>query len=571
MEEKKELSMETRLLLAFLLMGLVLFGTQYFYKPPPQPPQATVAKNVPPVAPAEAARPAAPAPPAAPPAEMPGQIKGDKEETVSIDTELYTVVLSNHGGVVRSWILKRGPTGPNGQMIDYKDHNGKPLELVNTAAIGKVPDPFSLATSSDPNPKFNDAFFKIDRASNGLSAMFEYSDGRQDIKKLFKFSQSSYLVEVNTQVLENGVPVAHSIVWRGGFGDETVIKAYNDQRAVYYDLTATKLTENEAKTAKNGPVSVSGRDSFAGLEDKYFAGVFLPRGHNAVQVTTYSDTVPDGSGSDEQHVGTAVGGDGINDFQFFVGPKDTDLLKRVDPKLETMIDWGWFEVLAKPLFLVLNWTADHAVHNWGWAIILVTVVINLLLFPLRISSMKSAKKMQRLQPQIKAINDKYKNVGLRDPKKAEQNQEIMDLYKREGVNPMGGCAPMLIQLPFLYAFYKVLAVSVEMRGAGWLWVHDLSQPETIPIRILPILLIVTQFATQKMTPQAPGADPSQQKMMMFMPLVFGYIFYFLSSGLVLYYLTGNVVGIALQWLMNRGGPPPAPVVVDVKPTPKKKR
>jgi len=169
--------------------------------------------------------------------------------------------------------------------------------------------------------------------------------------------------------------------------------------------------------------------------------------------------------------------------------------------------------------------------------------------------------MQALQPQIKAINEKYKNLSMRDPKKAEQNQEVMDLYKKNGVNPVGGCLPMLLQIPFLYAFYKVLSVSIEMRGAHWFWVADLSQPETLAIHILPILLVVTQFLTQKMTP-SPGMDPSQQKMMMIMPLVFGYMFYFASSGLVLYWLTGNVVGVAQQWLLNRSMPapeaPPAP-------------
>jgi YidC/Oxa1 family membrane protein insertase len=238
----------------------------------------------------------------------------------------------------------------------------------------------------------------------------------------------------------------------------------------------------------------------------------------------------------------------------------------VDPKLEQLIDWGFFGVIAKPLFLALNWTSDHLVHNYGWAIVLVTVAINLVLFPLRISSMKSSKKMQALQPQIKAINDKYKNLSMRDPKKAEQNQEVMDLYKKNGVNPVGGCLPMLLQIPFLYAFYKVLAVSIEMRGAHWLWVTDLSQPESLAIHLLPILLVVTQFLTQRMTP-SPGMDPSQQKMMMLMPLVFGYMFYFASAGLVLYWLTGNLVGIAQQWLLNRSMPAPA-----VQPTapPKKK-
>jgi YidC/Oxa1 family membrane protein insertase len=160
------------------------------------------------------------------------------------------------------------------------------------------------------------------------------------------------------------------------------------------------------------------------------------------------------------------------------------------------------------------------------------------------------KKMQALQPQIQAINEKYKNVGLRDPRKANQNQEVMELYKRDGVNPMGGCVPMALQIPFFFAFYKVFTVSVEMRGAHWLWVADLSQPETLPIKILPLVMVATQFVMQKMTPTT-TTDPSQQKMMMIMPLVFGFMFYNLSSGLVLYYLTSNLVGIAQQWFFNK--------------------
>lgn len=556
MEQKKEISMETRLLLAFLLMGLVLFGTQYFYKPPPPAPAAS-AKISEPAKTAEPAKPVVPTkPPSAVP--MPGQIQAGSEENVTVDTDLFHVVFSNRGAVVRSWILKA-----------YKDRDGKPLDLVDQSALGKVAAPFSLSVKSDQETNLDKALYKIDRTDDGLSLTFEYSDSQVDAKKLFRFVKDSYLVTVDTQVLQNGVPVPNSIEWRGGFGDETVVNAANDQHAVYYDLSASKLVQNDAKTAKNGPVTVAGRDSFAGVEDKYFAAVFLPGGRSSVDVTTYSDPVTGPDNKEVQHVGVAVGGEGVNVLKLFVGPKDTDVLKKVDPKLEQLIDWGWFELLAKPLFLVINWTAHDVVHNWGWAIILVTVGINLLLFPLRISSMKSAKKMQRLQPQIKAINDKYKNVSLRDPKKADQNAEIMELYKKEGVNPMGGCFPMIIQLPFLYAFYKVLAVSIEMRGASWLWVHDLSQPETLPIRALPVLMVITQFLTQKMTP-SPGADPSQQKMMLFMPLVFGYIFYYLSSGLVLYYLTSNLVGIALQWLLNRGSAPP-PAVVDVKPAPKRKR
>ncbi len=260
-----------------------------------------------------------------------------------------------------------------------------------------------------------------------------------------------------------------------------------------------------------------------------------------------------------------VGGDSVNRFTLFVGPKDIDLLRRVDPKLQQLIDWGWYGVIAKPLFLAMHWVNDNVVHNYGWSIVLITIAINLVLLPLRLKSMKSQRKMQSLQPQMAAINAKYKGLSMRDPKKAEQNQEVMEFYKKEGVNPMGGCLPMLVQLPLIYAFYKVLAVTIEMRGAHWLWVTDLSQPEQLPIHILPIIMIVSQFVMQKMTPN-PGMDPSQAKMMKFMPLMFGFLFYNFSSGLVLYWLTSNLVGIAQQWAVNRmmPAPPPPPPPAAVK-------
>jgi YidC/Oxa1 family membrane protein insertase len=550
---KKELSMEMRMVLAFVLMGLVIVVSQYFMKPAPAPTATKegAEKSARPLNPAAVEKPPQPAPAPPKPAQMPGQIHADQETVFGVDTDVYRVVFSNRGAVVRSWVLK-----------DYKDRDGKPLELVNQKALAKVPAPFALsfknqAPATDPNM----ALFKADTSPDGLKVSFEFSDGAALTKKVFQFYKKSYLVAVTSEVTQNGTLVPHSLTWRGGFGDGTVPNALAAQHALYYDLPAAKLQVKQVKDAKDGPVSASGQFSFLGLEDSYFAAVFLPGNRSSVEQTTYADSVPDANGKDEQRIGAGVGGEGVNTLSLFVGPKDTDLLRRVDPKLEQVVDWGFFGIIAKPLFLVLNWTADHLAHNYGWAIVLVTVAINLVLFPLRISSMKSSKKMQALQPQIKAINEKYKNLSMRDPKKAEQNQEVMDLYKKNGVNPVGGCLPMLLQIPFLYAFYKVLSVSIEMRGAHWFWVTDLSQPETLAIHILPILLVVTQFLTQRMTP-SPGMDPSQQKMMMIMPLVFGYMFYFASSGLVLYWLTGNVVGVAQQWLLNRSMPapeaPPAP-------------
>jgi YidC/Oxa1 family membrane protein insertase len=160
------------------------------------------------------------------------------------------------------------------------------------------------------------------------------------------------------------------------------------------------------------------------------------------------------------------------------------------------------------------------------------------------------KKMSELQPQIAAINEKYRGMKMTDPRKQNQQAEVMELYKKHNVNPVGGCVPMALQIPFFIAFYKVLSAAIELRGASWLWVEDLSRPETIPIRILPVAMVVTQFIMQKMTP-ATSADPAQQRVMLMMPAFLGFMFYGVSSGLVLYWLTGNLVGILQQWFFNK--------------------
>jgi len=422
------------------------------------------------------------------------------------------------------------------------------------------------APPGDPNK----GLFQVERSADGLGVTFEYSDGRTATKKTFQFKPNSYLVQITSQISDNGVLLPHELTWRGGFGDQTIVNPSSVEDVAYYDEANSKLVQNALKSADKGPVNTSGQYSFAGIEDSYFAALVLPTAADGgLAVTTYSDPVPGSAGTDEKRIGTGVGGSGLNSFNAFIGPKDSEILGAVNPKLDKLIDWGkYFGFIAKPLFYVLTWTAKHVTgENFGWAIVVVTIAINMVLFPLRFSSMKSSKKMQALQPQIAAINAKYKDLPMRDPRKQQQQAEMMELYKKNGVNPVGGCIPMIIQLPFLYGFYTVLRVAIEMRGASWLWVHDLSQPETLAIRVLPVLLVVTQFMQQKMTP-SPGMDPAQQKMMLFMPLVLGYIFYYLSAGLVLYYMTGGLVGVAQQWLLNRGKP--APAVIPSPPVKKKK-
>jgi YidC/Oxa1 family membrane protein insertase len=258
-------------------------------------------------------------------------------------------------------------------------------------------------------------------------------------------------------------------------------------------------------------------------------------------------------------LGAAVGNiHGPTSERVFVGPKELEVLEKIpvpgvsgaDNDLNGLVDFGWWGIIAKPLFVWLKWTYHHMVPNWGWAIVLQTVIITLALLPLRITQMKSMLKMQRVAPQIKSIQEKYKKYSLRDPRKAAMNEEISALYKKEGVNPAGGCLPMLIQMPFLFAYYRMLSTALDLRHAHWLWIRDLSAAEPFPY-ILPVIMIVSMLIVQRMTPQA-GMDPAQQRMMnVMMPLMMGFIFFRLAAGLNLYYSVVNVIGIAQQAVMNR--------------------
>ncbi len=544
--------MEKRLFLFFALTMLVFLGTQYFFKPAPSPKVVTpIAQKAP-----EAAA-AKPADAVSAAASTTGgglePVQASAEAVTVIDTDVYTITLTNKGGMVKSWLLKK-----------YKDNDGKPLNLVNPSA-GSLPGPFAIdlkgqTTSTDPN----NALYIVKPTADNLGAEFEFSDGKTSVKKSVQFTKSGYLSEVHSEVIYNGSPLSHLLTWRGGFGDQTVRNAIAQEHTVHFDTSNNKLVEKTAKDAKDGPFTETGTFTFAGIQDGFFAAVALPVDSSTMELRTYSDPLtPQGEEKPQPYVGAGVASGVQNRISVFVGPKDIDILRQVNPKLAQLVDWGFFGVIAKPLFLCLNWVNDNWTHNFGWAIILVTAIINFLLLPLKFTSLRSARRMQALQPKIQAINAKYKDISMRDPRKADQNQEVMALYKENGVNPVGGCLPMLVQLPFFYAFYRVLNIAIELRGAPWLWVSDLSRAETLPIHLLPLILVATQFLMQRMTPAA-GVDPNQQKMMMFMPLIFGFMFYYASAGLVLYWLTGNVVGVLQQLIINRFMPMPTPAAPPAK-------
>jgi YidC/Oxa1 family membrane protein insertase len=302
---------------------------------------------------------------------------------------------------------------------------------------------------------------------------------------------------------------------------------------------------------------------WTGIQDRYFAAVFLPpHGPAAGSLETRDWKVPrtvkvDDKDTDEPvpQIATASSGQPATTLRVYVGPKDYDELKKMSPPLQGLVNFGWLEFVADPLFHALKWIHKY-VSNWGWDIVVLTLLLNMILFPLRISSYKSAQKMQRVAPEIKQIQEKYKKYSMRDPRKAEMNKEVMAVYSREGINPVGSCVPQLLQFPIWFGLYRSLQGTIELRHAPWFgWIRDLSAKD--PYYILPVLMGVSMYFSSKMTPMT-STDPQQQAMMKFMPLTMAAMFMVIPypSGLAVYILTSGLVGVVQQWYLNRSHPAP---------------
>jgi YidC/Oxa1 family membrane protein insertase len=549
---QQEPGMERRLLLVFALTFLVIILFQPLMKK--YLPQSTAPA---PEAPA-AAQPSTQAvtslaPQVSVPATGASKQASAEAETV-VENDLYRVTFTNRGGLVKSWILKT-----------YFDEHGNPLELVSKAAEN-YGYPMSLWTYDEAQRnKINSALY-VASDSGKLNApalvTFEYSDADVSVRKTLSFDHT-YLVHLETSVVSKGSQVTAFPMWPAGFGDQSSPSSYAASRIEHqYNDKTERLDIKKI----SGGATLPGPFNWAGVVDQYFAAVFLPDDiQNAAMVTLrHQVDVPrdarnpkPGETTKADVLGVGVGNlRGASVERLYVGPKSLGVLESVPvptlagapPDLRGLINFGFFGVIARPLFLWLKWTYGW-IHNWGWAIVIQTLVINLALLPLRISSMKSALKMQKVAPQIKAIQEKYKKYSMRDPRKQEMNQEVSALYKVEGVNPVGGCLPMVIQMPFLFAYYSMLGAALDLRQAPWLWIRDLSSPD--PWHLLPIGIIITMLLTQRMTPQ-PGMDPSQQKMMtLMMPLMLGVISWNLAAGLCLYWSEGNLIALAQQSVMNR--------------------
>ncbi|MFN7924112.1 MAG: membrane protein insertase YidC [Bryobacteraceae bacterium] len=570
----EKLTQEQRLMLAFGLMAVVLTVSTYLTPQPapvPQKKQGEAAKTAEQKQTAtQTQSSAAPATGQAKSAAAPkpvNRVEASKEETYAVETNLYRVVFSNRGATVRSWVLRK-----------YQDSKGKELELTNPKAVGKVVPPFAIRFHAEqPSDDLNNALWAATVSPDKLTVTFEWSSGPWYGKKQFAFKQDSYVSEVSSEVRNSGVGKPHLLYWLGGFGDGTVIGATASQFSVRYDLSANKRMALAAKEARVGPDAYQahkGRFAFAGITDSFFAALALPDTNRDFEIQSLAhDLENQTDGKVDPFVGVAIGGDAQNRFPFFVGPKETDLLTSTAPNLPKVIDYGMWSFAAAPLFQALHWFYERVVGHWGWTIVVITIVINIVLLPLRLFGYKSSKKMAALQPELALIKAKYKNLPLTDPKRQQEQQETMALYEKHGVSLLNpsGCLPLIIQLPFLVAFYNVLTSAIELRGASWLWVKDLSRPDNAfdPIRILPLLMVGTQVITTKMMPAAGPDAAQQQRIMMMSSLIFIVMFWASPSGVMLYWVTTNLVGILQQWVFNKFTP--APATASASPaSPKKK-
>lgn len=515
-----------KLLLAAVLSFTVLLLWEWLA---PKPARRPVAPVVPTPA-VETRAPAAPSAALPAPAEA---IAATAETATTLENAALRATLSNRGALMTSLILK-----------NYNDDAGRPLELIRAAPPGSPRALGVVFPGQDAlTRKALDALFVVEKTGeSGLR--FRYADSSLSITKELRLS-GGHLFDVRVSV--SGPPYA--VLAAAGLRNP----AQKERTTAYVAPTTAiatvgngfeRVKADDAKATETWPLPERG---FVGVEDNYFLAVLLPR----APATAIALPVPalDAAGQPTQTVAAGISGSGEVAARGYYGPKDVEILDALGLGLERTVDFGWFEILARPLLWLLKWTYSWTA-NYGLAILVVTLIIRILLFPLMHKSYASMKKMQKLAPKMTAIREKYKKARSDAAQRAKMNQELMALYQAEGYNPMSGCFPMLLQLPILIAFFNVLSRSIELRHAPFaFWIKDLSAPDRT--YVLVIIMVATMYVQQAMTPSA--ADPMQKRIFMALPVIWGFFLKDMPSGLVLYWLFSNVLTIVQQVLINKMG------------------
>lgn len=544
-----------RLALAFGVSAAILIVWTLVFPPPkpaprqptPASPTAAAAAAGQPPAVAATPAPAAPVAAAPAPAAVPA-IVASAPRTLTVKNGVLSVRLSNRGGEVVSAVLAGFRGG--------KDEEA-PLELVRKDA------PFAGRTLVyDPADPF------LARAAGALHET-EVVPGDGEVVVRFRYREADGQGVTRTYTFGSGYVVGLRVERDGGRTAAVVLgpgvgNPTPDELANRYtkpgssvSLSAGRSVTRKAKDGLKEPVALGTGYLAAGLEDNYFVTAFLPGAKEAITLRPVSlvppaapakGAVPPAAAEplgETEVVATAAG---TLETGLYLGPKDIDVLRGVRPGMEKLIDYGWFAILVSPLLWLLK-QFHAAIPNWGVAIILATVVIKVVLFPLTWKQLVSMKKMSALQPKMEAIRQKWTPKLKSDPQaRVKMNEETMALYKAEKVNPAGGCLPLLLQMPILIAFYNLLSHAIDLRHAPFaLWIQDLSAKD--PWYVTPILMTLTMWLQQQMMPAT--GDATTRRVMGFLPLVFGFMFKDMPSGLVLYWLVQNVLSIAQQLLLER--------------------
>jgi YidC/Oxa1 family membrane protein insertase len=524
--------MEKRLLLAFVLSAAILLAWSIIFPPPqrPAPPPEPVAE---PTAAVEERTELSEPTEEAPTAEEETAAAVFEEAMGAVAEE--SVVLSN--GVMEVVLTNRGAALSSYRLLAYDGDDGQPLELIQTVPLSEAARPLQLITAAG----LDEALYIVERFEGG--AAFRWSDGRgsQSIKRI-ALTGDGYGLDVE---IDTAGALAASRVSIGTGMRDLAEAEQNSRLALWGEgvvLADGEVTRYKRRKIKERQVLAPASLSYAGFEDAYFLSLLRPEsGPSEVWVEPFDFAAGE---EDTQRVlrMSVAPRRGALRGQLLGAPKEYDLLQEIGQGVEKTLDFGLFGPISVFFLKALRWIYG-VVGNYGVAIILLTLGIRILLFPLMHTSTVSMRKMAKVQPKVKEIQAKYKKKKSDPQARTKMNQEMMALYKEEGVNPMAGCLPLLVQLPLLWALYKLFLSAIELRHAPFvLWITDLSAKD--PLYVTPVLMTATMWLQQRLAPQA--GDPQQQRLMRMMPLIFGIMFLQFPSGLVLYWLANNVITIIQQ-------------------------
>ena len=527
--------MEKRVLIAIVLSIAVMYGYSMLF-PPAKPPvveksQTVVTKD----AQTSSSSPT-PAVATAVPAIVPAQLNSAARD-VKVETDVFRAVFTTQGGALKEMILKK--------YLDKSGTDGKEIVLFKESR----PEQFPIITETQAFPAAAATVFSVDKeqllvsGSESQSLEFTAISGGVALKKKYTFTSAGYVISLDTTLINTAATAQEGTL-------QTVIRTASKKPAdepgryeVFGPVTLSDagVTFDALTDLAKGEKSYQKGVKWTGFGDKYFLKAVLVKNSTVGAVT-----LKDANGFCDQRIFSekySLGQSQQTTFSsmLYLGPKDIDILKAQGQRLEEAIDLGWFSALAKPLLHTIKLFYKY-LHNYGLAIILITVILKVLFFPLTHKSYKSMKEMQKLQPRMQELKETHK-----DDRDA-LNRSVMELYKTHKVNPLGGCLPMVVQIPVFFGLYKALMFSIELRHAPfYFWLHDLSAKD--PYYVTPIIMGATMFIQQKMTPT--NMDPIQAKMMLALPLVFTVMFLNFPSGLVLYWLVNNILTIAQQAYINK--------------------